>query len=338
MRRLILLGGLAVLALAAVALIYASDPLLVWAVEQQRAIQQDLASALSDIRRGETAAIATLLGACITYGAVHAIGPGHGKLLIGGAAIASRRTARRMAALGLAASLAQGLTAVVVVYGGLGLISVASRSMIEFSETRLTAASYGAIALVGLWLLFRGARLSWRLAEPLLSETAVSGGGAPALATTSAHHDHHHHHHDHHSHAGHGCDAGCKHLPTVEEVDRLDTWRDALALIVSIGIRPCSGALIVLALAWRYDLVGVGVAAAFAMALGTGIFVAIVAVLAVSLRDVSPMRAPGVVGLWSSAVTLVVVGFAVTVFSVTLAVSALERGPAPHPFANSRAT
>lgn len=326
MRRLTLLtllGGLAVMALAAAVLVLAGDPLMAWAASQQRALQQDLALALSEIRRGDAMAIATLLGACGLYGVVHAVGPGHGKLLISGAAVASRRTARRMAGLGLLASLAQGVTAVVVVYGGLGLLSVASRSVIQFSESWLTAASYGAIALVGLWLAWRGLRLSWRLAAPLQGARVAAPIIAPS-AVAVAGHDHSH---------GSACHAGCKHLPTADEVNRLDTWRDAVALIVSIGMRPCSGALIVLALAWRYELHAVGIAAAMTMALGTGVLVAAVAVMAVGLRNVGPSRASGAAGLWSAAATMVIVGVAITAISLSLVAAALDRGAARHPLA-----
>lgn len=340
MRWVTLAAGLAVLAAAALALFLAGDPLMAWASTQQKALQQDLALALSEIRRGDPTAIATLIGACALYGVVHAVGPGHGKLLVGGAAIASQRTARRMAGLGLIASLAQGVMAVIVVYGGLGLLSLASRSVIQFSETWLTAASYGAIALVGLWLAWRGGRLAWRLSEPLRAASAASA--SPALASAgaafAASGSSHGHSHSHSHAAGHACDAGCKHLPTAEEVDRVDTWRDAVALILSIGMRPCSGALIVLALAWRYELYGVGVAAALAMALGTGAFVAGVAVLAVSLRDIGPTRAPGALGQWSMAATMVAVGMVITAMSLSLAANALDRGPATHPFARSAAS
>ena len=318
-----LLSGIAILALAAATLFLAGEPLMAWAASQQRALQQELAVALSAIRRGDTVAITALLAACVLYGVVHAIGPGHGKLLIGGAAVASQRTARRMAGLGLFASLAQGITAIVVVYGGFGLLSVASRSVIQFSETWLTAASYGAIALVGLWLVWRGLSLSLRLLMTLRPVNETSAITVAAGATTGPHHHH----------AGHRCGAGCKHLPTVDEIDQLDSWRDALALIVSIGLRPCSGALIVLALSWRYDLYAVGIAASLAMALGTGVLVACVAILATGLRKVGPNHAPGAAGIWSAAITMLVIGVTVTAISLSLVLATLNQDTARHPLA-----
>ena len=64
-------------------------------------------------------------------------------------------------------------------------------------------------------------------------------------------------------------------------------WRDALALIAGIAIRPCTGAVIVLVIAWQTGLHVLGLAAVFAMALGTGAFTALVALASVSAREAS---------------------------------------------------
>ncbi len=315
MFRLIVVAAL----LAALILVVAalSDPLTAWASAQQRSLQSELAGALSAVRSGDVVAVATTIGVCALYGVVHAVGPGHGKLLIGGAALASQRTAARMARLGLAASLAQGVTAILLVYGGLGLFSVASRSLIGLSETWLTAASYLAIAGVGGWMLWRGARLVRRLTR---SPTATASRG-----------DRHHHHRDHDHEHGDACHAGCRHAPTAREVDGVESWRDAMVLIASIGIRPCSGAMIVLALSWRFETYAVGAASTFAMALGTGLVVATVALTAVRLRDAGGLGGAGPVGLWSAAAALLCVGALIIAISLSLAASAVSESGRSHP-------
>ena len=67
------------------------------------------------------------------------------------------------------------------------------------------------------------------------------------------------------------------------------SWRQTLvqawSAILAVGVRPCSGAIIVLVFALSQDLFLAGVAATFVMALGTGLTVAILAVLAVSARS-----------------------------------------------------
>jgi ABC-type nickel/cobalt efflux system permease component RcnA len=56
----------------------------------------------------------------------------------------------------------------------------------------------------------------------------------------------------------------------------------AASAILAVGIRPCSGAIIVLVFAISQGLFAVGVASTLVMAVGTGITVAVLATLAVS--------------------------------------------------------
>ena len=280
------------------------DLIVAWATAQQKFLQGELASALVAVHGGDLAAIATVIGVCALYGVVHAIGPGHGKLLIGGAAITSQRTAYRMASIGLTASLVQGATAILLVYGGLGIFSLATRSLIGVSESWLTAASYIAIAVIGGWIFWRGGRLALSLSTAKVNNTHVS--------------------HE-------GCAAGCRHAPTPQEAEKADNWRHTLALIASIGMRPCSGALIVLALSWRFEIQAVGVASVIAMALGTGMVVAAVALAAVRLRNAGQITETGPLGLWSFAAIQLCVGMTILLISGALAAAALNQGNRAHP-------
>jgi nickel/cobalt exporter len=61
--------------------------------------------------------------------------------------------------------------------------------------------------------------------------------------------------------------------------------RRGLAAVVAVGLRPCSGAIIVLVFALAQGIFWIGVAATFAMGLGTAITVAAIATLAVGARS-----------------------------------------------------
>ena len=126
----------------------------------------------------------------------------------------------------------------------------------------------------------------------------------PVMATAAAAHDHHghgHHHHDHgHDHHHHGHDhndhgpghvhdehCGHSHGPTPDQLAGPGGWRRGLGAIVAVGLRPCSGAILVLVFALAQGLFWAGVLATFVMGLGTAITVATIAVLAVSARGLA---------------------------------------------------
>ncbi len=66
--------------------------------------------------------------------------------------------------------------------------------------------------------------------------------------------------------------------------DRFD-WKTAWSAVAAVGIRPCSGALIVLTFAFLNGLWAGGLLSVFAMALGTAITVATLAILAVTAKN-----------------------------------------------------
>jgi ABC-type nickel/cobalt efflux system permease component RcnA len=258
MPRLISLITLALI--AGLTVLYASGAdraLTQWALSGQRAAQDTMAGGLRALRAGEGAALAGFLIVCFSYGFFHAAGPGHGKLLIGGYGAARAVGAWRLSTVALIASLAQGLSAVALVAAGVWLWQLGRAQMTDLADRLLAPLSFGAIALIGLWLVWRGlARL--RAAQR-------------------------HHHHDHH----HGPDCttcGHAHLPDPADIAAATGWRDMALLIGAIAIRPCTGALFILILTAQMGAFAIGVAGAMAMALGTAALTIAVALGAVMMR------------------------------------------------------
>jgi nickel/cobalt exporter len=252
-------------------------------------ISQTIRAAKSD-----GSAVWTLLAISFAYGIFHAAGPGHGKAVISSYMVANRETKRRGIVLSFASALMQSLVAVVIVGVCAWLLNATAKTMCG-AEKAIEIASYALIAAFG-------ARLVW-----------VKGGGflralklpRPALAGAHHHdhdhHDHHHRHahddHDHHRDHGrdHGHDAhhvhdehcGHSHGPTPAELAGPGGWRRGLGAILTVGIRPCSGAILVLVFALAQGLFWAGIAATFVMGLGTAITVAAIALVAVSARGMA---------------------------------------------------
>ncbi|WP_298290505.1 hypothetical protein [uncultured Litoreibacter sp.] len=242
------------------------DDLARYAAGEQRQFQNQIAGTLRGLRSGEAGAFWVLMTLSFAYGFFHAVGPGHGKVLIGGYGLGRKVPVIRLSVIGFLASMGQAVTAVLLVYTGVWLLNLTRSAMIGVTEDIMAPASYGAIALIGLWLVWRGLRKL-----------------RPAKAHHHHGHDHHHHDHDH-DHGDTCSECGHKHGPTIEEVNNIRTLREAVGLIGGIAIRPCTGALFVLIITWQMGIGLAGVAAAFAMALGTALVTVGVGIAAVGIR------------------------------------------------------
>jgi len=258
-----LIGALT-LALAALALLgwWAGVPDLVarWAASGQREFQNAMAQGLRALRAGDPGAFATLMTVCFAYGFFHAAGPGHGKVLIGGYGLGRQVAMGRLAGIALVSSLAQAGAAIALVYAGVLVLNLGRVAMTDLAEDIMAPLSFAAIGVIGLWLVWRGAR-------KLYAQRSVSG---------------HRHHHD-----GHGECSECGHVhgPTIQQAEAVHSLRDALVLIGAIAIRPCTGALFLLILTWQMGIWAAGIAGTLAMALGTATITIAVALAATGLRQ-----------------------------------------------------
>lgn len=230
-----------------------------------------------------------LMGLSFAYGVFHALGPGHGKAVISSYVLANRQTARNGALLALASSLIQALVAIVMV-AVLAVVFNATAATMNEATRWLELASYALVTLLGVWLV-------WIKAVRPLLRRAGARGQADAHGHAHAHHHEHAHAHAHahanaeaHAHHhGHDHDCGCghAHVPAPEQVAGPLNWRRAWSAILAVGLRPCSGALIVLVFALSQGFFMAGVASALAMGLGTGLTVAALACVAVAAGGVA---------------------------------------------------
>jgi len=286
--------------------------LIGWLLAKQSEFYREMSSAIR-AAKSDGSAIWTLLAISFAYGIFHAAGPGHGKAVISSYLVANQETARRGIALSFVSALLQSLVAVLIVAIGAWLLNVTAKTMCG-AERVIAIASYALIAAFGARLVWtKGAGFIRALqANPampglaLASASASHGHGGHGHADHShADHGHVHHHHDHsrahhdhahddHAHAHDHADdhvhdehCGHSHGPLPSELAGPGGWQRGLATIFAVGLRPCSGAILVLVFALAQGLFWAGIAATFAMGLGTAITVASIAVLAVSARGVA---------------------------------------------------
>lgn len=236
--------------------------LVSWIMAQQRAFHEELVTALKAL--ADSGGIATAWGLILgsfLYGIFHAAGPGHGKVILTTYLLTHPHRIRRGVGIAGAAALCQGFVAIILVYGLIylaGWIPRETSSAVAWSE-RL---SYLLVAGIGALLILRTIRQLFN--RYMAQKHAVD-------------HSSHDHHHDD------GC--GHAHMPSGDQIEQINSLRSAIGVILAIGLRPCTGAVLVLVLAKAMGLPLAGIGAVIAMSFGTGMAVALLAFLAVAARQ-----------------------------------------------------
>jgi nickel/cobalt transporter (NicO) family protein len=314
-----------------------------WVLSKQAIFYRALSAAIL-MAKEDGSALWTLMGIAFVYGVFHAAGPGHGKAVISSYLLANDETWRRGVALSFASALVQSFTAILIV-GVAAVLLGGTAKMMGQAVRVIEIASYGLIILLGsrlLWVKGLGlmrAAAAWReehgeavtdhrhqqaCVEPDCGHPHHDALGAFGAVGVLRHQPPHGQLHcdacDHdHSHGhDHGPDVlpwGHAHGPEPQELGGPDGWKRGLSAIVAVGLRPCSGAIILMVFALSQGLLWAGVAATFVMGLGTAITVAAIATLAVSAKTFARRFATDEVGYGGVLVRGLEVGAAVLILA-----------------------
>jgi len=227
--------------------------------------------------KSDGSAFWTLALSSFAYGVFHAAGPGHGKAVLASYMIASETALRRGLLLAAAAALLQGAVAIAIV-GVAALVFNATAKPMTDAASLIEIASYTAMAALG-------ARLIWTKGGALLTELLTPASSGPShssfifegMVETS------------HVHG-----PACSHLhaPDPTMLGAGFSWPHALGTVVAAGLRPCSGAILVLVFTLSQGLFAAGVASTLLMAVGTAITTGALAGLAVFAKGAA-MRLSG---------------------------------------------
>lgn len=290
--------------------IYQSYPFLLFKVmEWQRTFNQQLSGSLNALNENATQAGITLILISFLYGVFHALGPGHGKFILTSYLSLEQTKMTQAMKISLIASLVQGLVAIALV-SVLVVAFTLSRSYFNLTLKWVERASFLLMISFGIYWVMRGASVLFRSrkAPKIRKITALQKNSKILpLATHQSHTD---------------CPCGHQHLPTSTQLNQPQNWKSWLMMIASIGIRPCSGAILVLFLAYTLNLYRWGIVATLAMAIGTGVTLTLFAWLVLFART----KAMGLsrwylsqsqyqaVGFWLK----IAIGLALILFGMTL--------------------
>jgi nickel/cobalt transporter (NicO) family protein len=272
--------------------------LIGWIFAEQAAFYRSLSGYIR-ASRDSGAAMWSLFGISFLYGIFHAVGPGHGKAVISSYLVANEETWRRGVVLSFVSAAIQSVVAVIIVAIAAILLEATAKT-IGWSVHVIEIVSYVLIIVIGLRLLLvkgRSFLIACRQFEWVpQAQVVVASPGAGAGNMF--------HRHDagafncRHCEAGKGfqCDGdhehephasawGHAHGPEPANLAGAGGWRRGLSAVLAVGLRPCSGAIIVLVFALAQDLFWTGVGATLIMGLGTALTVAAIATVAVGARQ-----------------------------------------------------
>ena len=224
-----------------------------WVIEGQKRFHGLLATHVNAIAQDPIHHGLMLIVLSFVYGVFHAVGPGHGKAVIVTYLGSHKASLRRGALISFLAALLQSTVAILLV------ILISQVLSIRFSDVNsyandITQVSYVLVMLLGAFLFLTASLNQWKNFRKNIDKQAYIGDPK---------HEHEHHHE-------HSCCGGHH----VHQSDPKESWLQSISVIFSMGIRPCSGAIVVLIYAHLVGALYYGVIATLVMGLGTGFAIA----------------------------------------------------------------
>ena len=204
----------------------------------------------------------TLIGLSFLYGIFHAAGPGHGKVVISTYLLSTGDQLRRGVMLSFSSSLLQGITAISVVTGATWILNYSMRTT-QLLIDDVELGSFVLIAAAGCLIIgLRLKNISSRLRRRQAANAHIISD-------------------DTHEHCGHAP------LPAASLSGKAFSVSTFFSIVFSTGIRPCSGAVIVLLFANSLDLFTAGLLSVLAMSLGVALTTSALAALTVYARHLA---------------------------------------------------
>ncbi|MDL4912630.1 MAG: nickel/cobalt transporter [Enterobacterales bacterium endosymbiont of Blomia tropicalis] len=232
--------------------------ILLQSVLWQRELHQQMTQLLQQVAAQPQQAGFSLVGFSLIYGVLHALGPGHGKVVITTFLATHPAKLKTSMRLTLLASLLQGSTAIVLVTLMLVILQTSSRQL-HLSSFWLEKGSYLLVIGLGVWIGYRALKSLWRLwrSRPTMTLYAIQAV------------------HQHHKH----CGCGHAHLPDAQQISEAVNWKTQLLVVMSMGLRPCSGAIMMLLFAKVIGVYLWGVVSAGVMAAGTALTISAIGLI-----------------------------------------------------------
>ena len=239
----------------------------------QRELHQELAGLLRQVKENPMQSGMTLAGFSLIYGVIHAIGPGHGKIVITTYLATHPSRLKSSLKLTFASAIVQGLVAILLVSVVLGVLQLSSRQLHQ-SSFWMERGSFILVILLGVLLCWRALKRVWQTIKSLRPAPAMKIHSLSPMGSETHVHDEH-------------CGCGHQHVPSDQQLQAGGDLRTQIAIVLAMGLRPCSGAIMVLLFSKVIGVYSWGVISAITMAIGTSLTVSLIGVLVFYSRELA---------------------------------------------------
>lgn len=290
----------------------------------QREFNQIISAQLHQIKQTPTESGIKLIIISFLYGVFHAIGPGHGKFVIASYLSTHESKLKTSMRLTFFSSLMQGIVAIAAI----SIIVVTlhlSSSYFKASQLWLERSALILMMLLGVQWIYQAIKVMLKtkrlktVVKPrphirTISICSNTFSNTPFNPNMNNQKDISHEH-------SLGCSCGHQHLPDNNQL-QAQSWKAQLLVILSIGMRPCTGAIFVLFLAYMLDLYLWGIIAVMAMAFGTGLMLSGFAIIVQYARHTAIQMSTWYSSLkWLSSNGQILFKFMVGILVITFAIS-----------------
>lgn len=213
-----------------------------WCLATQITLHRYLVMYLLQLNNHEYSGGLRLLTGAFFYGVLHAIGPGHGKFIVTTYLSTNKESLFAARAVPFIGSLMQGVSAILFVFILVVGFNLASGDL-STSRWYVEKISAVMIGFFGVFVIYQACK-HLRPRRMFIS----------SLKPLHAHDER----------------CGCGHHGVGASLAQAD-WKTRLGVVLAIGARPCSGAIMILMFANTLGIVSWGIAAVMTMALGTAL-------------------------------------------------------------------
>lgn len=255
--------------------------IIITSMQWQKGINEQIIDLLYSAQTQLLASGISLISLAFIYGVLHSLGPGHGKLIVTTYLATHPTKVKISLVLTILSALLQAVVAILVVSV---LLMVFNSTMREVNDeaNKLITLSFYSVVILGLIIIWRNLKALFKAIysrpapikitaiKPVIKKTNHANPASQA--------NNHNHGTNGHIHSN-DCGCGHVHFAGAEDINKASSIKEYLAIIFSVGLRPCTGAIMVLLFSNTLGLYWLGIVSAFFMSIGTALTTSSIAIM-----------------------------------------------------------